>query len=138
MKLYTDFSVSVEGKRITDYISFIWTDRYNSCGDFELTVPYNSSNSSFYKQDMIVTCSKSSKKMIIEKIQISVSPDNGSIMKMSGRSYESVLDRRVVSIPLVIDDDTFNDNKLLNGLQTIVLSCCGPNSAVSQILTPKS
>lgn len=119
MLTYKDIEVRVDGEKITDYISFIWTDRYNSCGDFELEVPFTEKNNEFYKADRIVTCNLSTNKMIIETIKISISAENGERMILTGRDYSSVLDRRVVAFTQIYDNNFFNDHKFINVFKEI-------------------
>lgn len=137
MKTYRDIVVKVDGKTITDYISFIWTDRYNTCGDFEMEIPFSAENNNFYKADQIVTCNLSDKKMIIETIKISISAENGKRMLVSGRSYESVLDRRVVAITQIYDNNFFDDDKFVSAFNQI-FACCFGSSNREQVLTQGS
>lgn len=134
MLTYKDFSVWVDGNRVTDYISFIWTDRYNECGDFEMEVPYSAENENFYKVDQTLTCSLSDKKMIIETIKISISEENGKRMLLTGRSWESVLDRRVVAMTQVYDNEFFDKDKFMNAFKEIFKVTFGKNNQ-SQSLT---
>lgn len=137
MLTYRDISVYVDGTKITDYISFIWTDRYCECGDFEMEVPYTANNERFYRVDQIVTCNLSRKKMIIETIKISISDENGKRMLLSGRSWESILDRRVVAMSQVYDNDFFNDNKFIRAFEQIFTVTFGSGNQ-AQVLTSTS
>ena len=113
--LYTDLTVKISDVIIDDYISFIWTDRFNTCGDFEMIMPFTKRNSDLCKingdKDVIVTCSLSKRSMIIENVIIQISPESGKQIKISGRSYESILERRVVADNIVYDNDSFSSNK---------------------------
>lgn len=126
MLTYRDITVTVDGKPITDYISFIWTDRYNTCGDFELEVPFTAQNNAFYKADQLVRCNLSSNTMIIETIKISVSAENGERMLLTGRDYSSVLDRRVVAFTQIYDNNFFpGKGKFMAAFGEIFSSCFG-------------
>ena len=81
---------------IDTYTSIIWTDRYNLCGDFEVTVPANEYYLSFFNIGDYIVCDESEHVMIIEKIQIKSEPEEGNTMIISGRSIESILDRRII------------------------------------------
>ena len=51
MNLYV-YNTSFSLIAIVDkYISLIWTDRYDDCGDFELSLPYESKWKSVFKKD---------------------------------------------------------------------------------------
>lgn len=77
------------------FTSFIWTDRFYECGDFELKLPVECR-----PEKMVIgayiTYDKSEHVMIIEDLQIDRSTDDGNIVTVSGRSLESLLDRRVI------------------------------------------
>lgn len=137
MRIYKDISVFVEKKKITDYLSFIWTDRYNTVGDFEMIIPYNKTNAAFYKKDQLVTCNLSEKIMIIENIQISISKEDGKILKVTGRSYESILDRRVVPLFLFYDPYYFDSDKFMNAFKNIINITFGLQNK-EQVLTKDS
>ena len=81
---------------VDKYISLIWTDRYDDCGDFELSLPYESKWKSVFKKDYFCKIDFSDHWCLIEKIEIDKDEDNAATMIVSGRSIESILERRVV------------------------------------------
>lgn len=81
---------------IDTYKSFIWTERYNEAGDFELYIPASTSNLNNIKLDYYVYIEDSTKTMIVECIETKTD-DEGDFLIISGRSLESLLDRRVVA-----------------------------------------
>lgn len=84
---------------IDAYESLIWSDRYNEAGDFELTIPYEYAKKYFGKyliQDNYCGIKYSKRKSIIEKIEYHVEEDSAPKMIVSGRSLESILERRLV------------------------------------------
>lgn len=81
---------------IDAFNSFIWTDRYDSYGDFELYLPMNIELFSFIQEDYYLWISTSEHCMIIEKITIDSNVEDGDFLTISGRSLESILDRRIV------------------------------------------
>lgn len=78
------------------YDSFIWVERYSDYGDFELYLPMDSNAIQYLKADYYVEIRESDRTMIIEDIQIDTDIDEGPLLKVSGRSLESILDRRIV------------------------------------------
>lgn len=91
--LNTDFTV----ERIIDtYESFIWNERYQECGDFELYLQSSSENLEIFKPGKYLVRNGTSVGMIIEDIRINVDPENGDHLTVTGRSFESILARRVV------------------------------------------
>lgn len=81
---------------LDDYVSLIWTDRYRECGDFELTLATSGTIPGTIQQDYYLWSSNSEHVMIIEKLSITSDVDEGSTITISGRSLESILDRRVI------------------------------------------
>lgn len=78
------------------YSSFIWTDRYNSYGDFELHAPVSTDLLNYLRQDYYIVNNDSEHVMVIEKLLIKSDVENGSEITITGRSLESLLDRRIV------------------------------------------
>lgn len=78
------------------YISSIWTDRFNECGDFELYLPASAEIFDIIKRDYYLRCEKSDRMMIIEDIKVETDSEDGDKVVVTGRSLESILDRRVV------------------------------------------
>jgi len=84
---------------IDTYESFNWTDRYNEAGDFELTIVLSQDSSDlidYFKVDYYVYMNMSDHLMIIEDISIDTSFEDGDKLIVTGRSLESILDRRVI------------------------------------------
>ena len=78
------------------YQSLIWTDRYDQYGDFELKLPMDSSLLSVLQQNYYLYSTQSEHLMIIEKIEIDSDIEDGNSLIISGRSLESILDRRII------------------------------------------
>lgn len=102
---------------IDTYESLIWTDRYSKCGDFELYMPISDSIPWYFKQENMLMIEQSEHLMIIETIEIESDSENGNHLKISGRSLESILDRRIIW-----GQQTFNGN-LQDGIKTLIDSC---------------
>lgn len=82
---------------ISQFESFIWTERYWEYGDFELVVPLNVRNVSLIGLDDYLKIPTSDTLMIVENIEY-VSPvkDEGGKFNITGRSLDSILDRRIL------------------------------------------
>lgn len=89
---------------IDTYDSFIWTERYNSCGDFELYSKFNQNILSTIKTEYYLSIPDSDRLMVVETIGLEHDYENGNIIKVQGRSIESLLDRRVIWDPLLIEN----------------------------------
>lgn len=81
---------------IDSYESFIWTERYNKCGDFELYSAVTPDILELMKRDYYVVINGSDRAMVIEKILIEYDSEKGDHVTVSGRSLGSILDRRIV------------------------------------------
>lgn len=99
---------------IDTYESFIWTDRYYSYGDFELYSSITDGMFDYIKQDYYLVINKSEHAMIIEKITIASDVEKGNRITITGRSLESILNRRIVW-----GQKTLSGN-IQNGIQTLL------------------
>ena len=91
--LNTDYeSIAV----IDTYESFIWTDRYNSYGDFEIVFAMDESSLQYLKEDNYFWLKDSEHTMIIEDIRIDADTEDGNRLIVTGRSLESILERRII------------------------------------------
>ena len=78
------------------YSSFIWTDRYNDAGEFELCLPITAKYAQSIKKDMYLRIPNSNRTMVVESIKIETDNEEGNTLNITGRSIESILDRRIV------------------------------------------
>lgn len=88
-----------------DYKSIIWTERFHGFGDFKLTVPGTLENLQIYQLDYYLYTKGTNKLMIIEQVELNTEYSKQSMLTVSGRSLESILDRRVMH-PYPIWDGT--------------------------------
>lgn len=103
--LETDFSVIAI---VDNYESLIWTDRYRECGDFEIYVGVTPYFIDLFKQERYIEITESDHLMIIESVEIKSDSINGNHMIITGRSLESILDRRIVWQQTNLDGDFQN------------------------------
>lgn len=88
---------NLEAIAIVDtYNSLIWTDRYQECGDFELYRSISKELLEYIKQDYYLVNNESEHTMIIEKLLINSDPEEGNHITVTGRSLESILERRII------------------------------------------
>lgn len=81
---------------IDTYISLIWTDRYDESGDFEVILSIDTLKLDAIKEDNYLTIDESEHIMIIEDISITTDVEDGKRLKITGRSMEQILDRRII------------------------------------------
>lgn len=85
--------------------SFIWTDRYSKCGDFEIYTSSDRQTIATLKEDFYIWTEDSEHVMIIENRKIITDVEEGNKLLVSGRSLESILDRRIVWNQILLDGD---------------------------------
>lgn len=81
---------------IDSFESLIWTDRYWECGDFELYAHATPELLSVMQPGYYLYLKSSEHVMIIENRQMSSDIDDGDYITVTGRSLESLLDRRII------------------------------------------
>lgn len=82
---------------VDSYKSFIWNDRYEDLGDFELYIPAGEVELlANIHQDYFIQCSESDRTMIVEKVNYKTDFEDGNFVTISGHSLESILKRRIV------------------------------------------
>ena len=104
---------SLQSVGIVDtYETFIWSERYDEAGDFELRLPIMDTLPSDIQKGFYLWKAGSDRLMIIETIGYEHDVDDKDYFKTSGRSLESLLERRIVWNKKVFsaDDDGVKPN----------------------------
>lgn len=83
-------------KVLDDYASLIWTERYNTCGDFEYKALVSTELTQALLPGRYLTLNGDESAMIIETVQIDTSATDGNSLTISGRDLKSILSRRIV------------------------------------------
>jgi hypothetical protein len=78
------------------YESFIWTDRYNKNGDFELKISAKDGLPEYIQKDYYLINPDSEHVMIIDSILLETDFEKGSFFTIKGKSLEYILNRRIV------------------------------------------
>ena len=100
--------------------SLIWTERYNRAGDFELYTPINIELFQRIAKkpenvDYYIWLKDSTQQMIVEEAKITTEVESGSYMTISGRSLETILERRIIWIQTVLSGNLQDEiERLLN------------------------
>lgn len=81
---------------VDDYESIIWTERYNTPGDFQLYGPLDSTITEYCKVGYFANIPNSDRTMIIETISAESNPRQSNKITVTGRSVESILERRII------------------------------------------
>lgn len=93
--------------------SFIWTDRYSKCGDFEIYTLSDPQIFETLKEDFYIWSEDSEHVMIVEGRKIITDVEEGNKFFVSGRSLESILDRRIIWNQTILDGSFQEQIKLL-------------------------
>lgn len=105
---------------IDTYKSFIWTDRYDEYGDFEIRIPIKQSIPKNIKKGYYLWNKHSEHVMIVETINIDSSYEEGAYFVVTGRSLESILKRRIVWHKKIFTSDDNGDlPNLQNGIKEL-------------------
>ena len=86
----------VEVSVVEKYQSFIWTDRFDQYGDFELYAPMGVDWFYDIQIGYYLINDDSDRTMMIETVEITSDTETGDFIKVSGRSLEAILTRRIV------------------------------------------
>lgn len=79
---------------IDDYVSIIWTTRYQSAGEFELYLPSNNPNE--FKCGQFVMREDDKTIMIIDTIKFTTDEETGDFCTITGKSIENILSYRII------------------------------------------
>ena len=95
--------------------SLLWTERYYECGDFEISAPASIELLKTFEKENYLWSKDSDAVMIIEDLEISSDQDKGTLFSVTGRSLESILERRIIWSPTVLTGNLQDGiEKLLN------------------------
>lgn len=104
--------------QLDTFYSLIWTERYNAFGDFELELPANKDILDILKENYYLELTgdqTSFMTMIIETIKITTNIETGDVLLVTGRSLESILDRRIIWEQTILDGNLQHEvEKILN------------------------
>lgn len=135
--LYYILNASFETLAVIDtFISSIWTERYNDCGDFELLVQHTKTNKELLVEGNYLVRNDSEYIMAIETIEATYDSENGDTLKVSGRTAESFMERRIIWGIVNVSGNLENVvSKLINDN---VINPTDPNRKISEIQYSKS
>lgn len=94
--------------------SFIWTERFDGQGEFELYLPTNSKSLSEILPDRYLQLAQSKRTMVIESLYLNTDFEAGNQYIVKGRSLESILDRRIIRAQTILNGN------LQTGVQTLL------------------
>lgn len=90
---------------IDNYSSFLWVERFDEPGEFNITIPFESELCSLVKLYDYIYSPDFDNYMIVEKIDSKITLEGDVSFQISGRSLESLLDRRIIGIDTLIEEN---------------------------------
>ena len=95
MDLMTLDANNQPSKLVENYDSLIWTERYNTVGDFQLVSGNVENFMTLLPEGTLLTLRESTQVMIVETHQIDRKKNTPQKVTIKGRAFESILDRRI-------------------------------------------
>lgn len=80
---------------VDEFVSLIWTERYREIGDFELVLHSTTTNRANFIKGKRLAVNESYRVMTVETVEDSTDTEGRRLLKVKGRSLESVLEDRV-------------------------------------------
>lgn len=116
--------------------SLIWNDRYSAFGDYEIYTDISSQTLSALQSGYYLSIKNSNHLMIVEGMEIKTDVETGNKFISTGRSLESILDRRII----------WNQTNITGGFQTGIqtllnenaISPTDPNRVISRLIFEES
>lgn len=107
MEVYTiEQGTNRRSSIIEHFESFIWTERYNQMGDFELLAEYTEANIARLIPGAYIGFDQSDRIMVVKKVLKQETDDGHRVLKVEGKSFESIFEDRVAKIQLTPSDWT--------------------------------
>jgi hypothetical protein len=79
---------------VDQYISFLWTERWSTMGDFQINTLATPNNKRRFVPDTKLSIPQSKRVMIIESVEEKDDAENGNVLTVKGRCLNSILDKR--------------------------------------------
>lgn len=116
------------------FVSFIWTERYDVTGDFQLDIYSTIQNRSRLKVGTMLAMDKSFRVMIVESVEDDDTADTGRVLTVKGRSLEKILMDRVAMGALT--DLTTTPNWTITDAPAAVMRKIFHDICVTGVLSP--
>jgi hypothetical protein len=107
------------GQLIRGATSKSWTERYRDPGDFIIEAPLSSGLREFLPEGTFISHTKSLEIMIVENHEINEEQREDPTIKITGRSFETYLENRVIGVDLVRAQDQVDVYELTSGFSWI-------------------
>lgn len=117
--------------------SFIWTERFNSPGDFELVLPITKDAVELLKRGNYLSIVDSEYLMVIEGISMDAGQEDGYFMTVTGRDAAVLLERRIMIDHQQFDNANFQD-AFLNLITSNAISPANSKRAIPNLQLVRS
>lgn len=104
---------------VEEYESLVWYDRFDSVGEFEITIRYDQYIRDLLQEGRFVTIDFTDHFAVIESIEVETDEDGAVKLEVSGPSIECILDRRIIVDKLSFGSDDRPEN-LQNAIKKIL------------------
>lgn len=118
---YADYlEFSFEGM-CSNHLQILWEENNDAAGTLKLEVPYTKENKELFQRGRFIMIPDSEKAMIIEATKTTYDYENGRTLLVSGRSLESILDRRITFPGAYLDTEASqNRGGLYTGINSLI------------------
>jgi Siphovirus ReqiPepy6 Gp37-like protein len=103
------------GQFINGALSTMWVERYLDAGEFELKAPLSSGLRDFLPVGTLISHVDTMEVMIVENHQVVEEERNDPTLVITGRSFDTYLENRIVGTNLVRVSSTISEYILLSG-----------------------
>jgi len=134
MELYILDSLYRRVTVVDKFKSLIWTDRFAAYGDFELDLFSTQANRGLFTMGTKLALTESDRVMVVETVENSVADDGSRVLKVTGRSLESVFDNRLARG--VLGDTTTTPTWELTGTPPEIATQMVNDICVTGVLDP--
>lgn len=119
---------------LDEYQSLIWTDRYNKNGDFEIYMPLTADVLEVFQNGNYLSMDESDHLMIIEDLKLTTDIESGYFITVTGRSLESILDRRIIWKQTILSKNTLIDSAIKSLLTDAIINPEISNRKISNFI----
>lgn len=119
---------------LDEYDSFLWTDRYYECGEFEYYTGATQDKINAWTIGRYLRTSFSDRIMIIENRYIETDDEDGAKLKITGQSGEAILKRRVIIEKVTYDKNTNVQNIIKELITKNFINPTDPNRKISNFI----
>lgn len=98
-----------EAQTINGARSITWTERYRDPGEFEIIAPLSSGLMEFLPLGSLISHMKTYEVMVVENHEITEDQNGDTLIKITGRSLEVILENRIVGMPQVRTNSSISE-----------------------------